>query len=668
VAKEEVNDSFLHGKEISTMKKNMYLLELSDVFANQVYLPYSTGVVASYAFANQAVADNYELKKWFYYRQPHEEIVSEIHEPDVIGFSCFIWNWNINLKIAKGIKEKYPGCLIVFGGQQQPLADRVGNFFEDHPYVDILVHGEGEVTFVEILEQKLAQNPDYKSIAGITFFDGKVQHPQIPRSRLKDIKSYESPYLNGFYDKLVSENDSGLEYSAIVESARGCPFQCAFCEIGEKYYTKVYKNYDKIKQEIDWITENKIEYITDANSNYGMYYDLDMDLSLYVKSKKEETGYPHAFRVTWVKGQADRVLEIAKVLEDAGCQKGMTIALQSMNADVLKAVKRKNVDGGKLKEFVEMYESKNISSYVELIWGLPEETVETFVDGVCKIIELDYHNYLDIHLMTALVNTPFSRPEFINKYGIEVSVTQPRFHHRHIDGKLSEDTSKFVTKTDTFTHEQWLEGHQFRWLVIFGHYLGPTQFISRFLRNHLGITYKQFYTSLLEYVNVNKDKGSFLSDEHHLILHNMKSILQNDRHWGIVVPEVSEINWSVDESTAIKVALDYESFEKDITNFLINHLKISLEEEVLQELLMYQHARLNHPRERVQSRSFGYNIHNVIEQKAALKKEQNDIEFIGSGIQENYEWAKKVLWHSRRTGGYKSIVQEVVPVKSEDPL
>ena len=51
-----------------------------------------------------------------------------------------------------------------------------------------------------------------------------------------------------------------------------------------------------------------------------------------------------------------------------------------------------------------------------------------------------------------------------------------------------------------------------------------------------------------------------------------------------------------------------------------------------------------------------------------LKKEQNDIEFIGSGIQENYEWAKKVLWHSRRTGGYKSIVQEVVPVKSEDPL
>ena len=158
--------------------------------------------------------------------------------------------------------------------------------------------------------------------------------------------------------------------------------------------------------------------MTDANSNYGMYPKLDMDLSLYVRDKKKETGYPHAYRVTWVKGRADKVLEIAKVLEEAGAQKGMTIALQSMKPEVLKAIKRKNVDGGKLKEFVEMYESENIASYVELIWGLPEETVDSFIDGVCSIMELDYHNYLDIHLMTALINTPFSRPEFIDKYGI----------------------------------------------------------------------------------------------------------------------------------------------------------------------------------------------------------------------------------------------------------
>ena len=102
---------------------------------------------------------------------------------------------------------------------------------------------------------------------------------------------------------------------------------------------------------------------------YGLYHKPDLDLAEYVKEIKEQTGYPHAYRVTWVKGKADKVLDIAKVFEEAKVQKGMTIALQSMNQTVLNAVARKNVDGGKLQEFIEMYEGNNISSYVELIWG-----------------------------------------------------------------------------------------------------------------------------------------------------------------------------------------------------------------------------------------------------------------------------------------------------------
>tara|TARA_B100000029_G_scaffold516349_1_gene629007 strand:+ start:2051 stop:3964 length:1914 start_codon:yes stop_codon:yes gene_type:complete len=637
------------------MKKNLYLLELSDVFANQVYLPYCSGVVASYAFSKEQIKNEYELKDWFYYRQPPEDILEKIENPSVVGFSCFIWNWNLNLKIAKELKQKYPECLIVFGGQQQPLADRVGNFFDDHPYVDILVHGEGEETFVEILLEKLKDSPDYSKVSGITYYDGTKNKSTFPRPRLKGIEDFQSPYLDGLFDNLIEKNETSLEFSAIVESARGCPFQCAFCEIGEKYYQKVHKNYIKIKKEIDWIAKHKIEYVTDANSNYGMYYELDKDLSLYVKEKKEETGYPHAYRVTWVKGKADRVLEIAKILEDAKAQKGMTIALQSMSPKVLKAIKRKNVDGGKLREFVEMYEGENISSYVELIWGLPEETLESFIDGSCEIMEMDYHNYLDIHLMTALINTPFSRPEYIEQYGIQTSVTQPRFHHRHITEELSEDTSKFVTKTNSFTEEEWMEGHQFRWLIIFGHYLGPTQFISRFLRKHLNISYKDFYGAFLNYIKANKD--SLLGKEYYSILNNMDLILQNKRHWGIVVPEISEINWSVDEATAIKVAMNYNEYEKDLRKFLTDTLKVNLEDQILDNLLRYQKLRLNHPGPEFYTGEFEYNIHDVIENSEVLKNQKSTIEFQSSGIENHYEWAKKILWHGRRTGDYKSKVK-----------
>ena len=76
--------------------KRMYMLELSDVFGDQVYLPYSTGVVLSHAFSNSDIKENYELIDWFYYRESLDVILNKIEEPDVIGFSCFIWNWNLN--------------------------------------------------------------------------------------------------------------------------------------------------------------------------------------------------------------------------------------------------------------------------------------------------------------------------------------------------------------------------------------------------------------------------------------------------------------------------------------------------------------------------------------------------------------------------------------------
>jgi len=663
-------------------KRSLYLFELSDVFDNQVYLPYSSGVVASYIFANQEISENYKLADWFYYRQEVEDILTKIENPSVVGFSCFVWNWNINLALAKAIKEKFPNCLIVFGGQQQPLADRVGSFFIDHSYVDVLVHGEGEETFLELLLELLKPEMNLMNVSGISFnsklkssdtkqktslavINNKAKDDNIfavktpERPRMRGISHNPSPYLDGLFDRVVAAKPESMSFSAIVESARGCPYRCAFCEIGEQYYTKVEKSYDKIKEEINWIISNQIEYITDANSNYGLYYDLDLDLANFIKQRKEETGFPHAYRVTWAKGGASKVLDIANVFETAGVQKGVTIALQSMNPDVLDAIKRKNIDGGKLKEFIELYEKKNISSYVELIWGLPNETLNSFVDGMCSIAEMGYHNYLDIHLMAALINTPFSRPEYIEKYGIETSTTQPFFHHRHIDSLLSDDTTKFVTKTNTFTQEEWIEGHHYRWLVIFGHYLGPTQFISRFLRKYIGISYKNFYTEFLNYAKSNPE--SFIGKQYYSVDENLRKILKNQRHWGVVLPELSEINWSFEEGSAINVAMNYDAYQTDMKNFLINVLKAQMDERVLNEVLEYQRKRLNYPCQKVNVHQFNYNIHDFIENDDynELIEEKTTLQMKYCNIDDFYNWAKKILWFGRRTGDYKAGVTKL---------
>ncbi len=633
--------------------KNIYLFELSDVFANQVYLPYSSGVVWSYIKNNPIIKKNYQLKDWFFARDNASNIINKIENPSVLLFSCFMWNWNLNCEIAKVIKEKYPNCLIIYGGQHQPLSDRNKGFFKKYPYIDILIHGEGE----ETVEKILLKSDNLKEIIGITLNLNNKEFITPSRKRLDEIKDCPSPFLDGSFDWIIKKNKEDKNYSfhATVESARGCPFSCAFCEIGEQYYQKIKTSYEKTKREIDWLAKNKIEYITDANSNFGIMFGPDYDLAKYVVEVKKKYGYPKAFRVTWAKGQADKVLQIAKLFEEAGIQKGMTIALQSMNKKVLTAIQRKNVDGGKLREFIQTYEKENISSYVELIWGLPEETLESFINGVTYIMEEGYHNYLDIHLMMLLPNAPISEPGYKERYGLKTMKAQPRFSHRSNPEQLVDDTVEFVTEANSFTKEDWIEGHQFRWLIIFGHYLGSLQFIARGLKKIYSIGYKEFYTKLL--VEAQENSKTYLGKEYLNIRNNLDEILKNKRHWGDVIKEAGDINWEVDEASCIRLTKNKDTFYKELKDYLIQEYAF-IDMNVLDTLFKYQLCRLHNPFKKYPfSKGFKYNIHDVIELDKKLEKKNNKLLFNGKNFNSNlYEWAKETLWFGRRIARYKTRV------------
>jgi putative methyltransferase len=564
-----------------------------------------------------------------------------------------MWNWNLNCEIAKVIKEKYPNCLIIYGGQHQPLSDRNKGFFKKYPYIDILIHGEGE----ETVEKILLKSDNLKEIIGITLNLNNKEFITPSRKRLDEIKDCPSPFLDGSFDWIIKKNKEDKNYSfhATVESARGCPFSCAFCEIGEQYYQKIKTSYEKTKREIDWLAKNKIEYITDANSNFGIMFGPDYDLAKYVVEVKKKYGYPKAFRVTWAKGQADKVLQIAKLFEEAGVQKGMTIALQSMNKKVLTAIQRKNVDGGKLREFIQTYEKENISSYVELIWGLPEETLESFINGVTYIMEEGYHNYLDIHLMMLLPNAPISEPGYKERYGLKTMKAQPRFSHRSNPEQLVDDTVEFVTEANSFTKEDWIEGHQFRWLIIFGHYLGSLQFIARGLKKIYSIGYKEFYTKLL--VEAQENSKTYLGKEYLNIRNNLDEILKNKRHWGDVIKEAGDINWEVDEASCIRLTKNKDTFYKELKDYLIQEYAF-IDMNVLDTLFKYQLCRLHNPFKKYPfSKGFKYNIHDVIELDKKLEKKNNKLLFNGKNFNSNlYEWAKETLWFGRRIARYKTRV------------
>ena len=633
--------------------RNLYLFELSDVFAGQVYLPYSSGVVWSYLRSKSEIGKNYRLAWWFYHRQDLADILAKIEDPDILLFSCFMWNWNLSCQIAKAVKAVHPNARVIFGGQHQPLPGRDPDFFKTHPYVDYLIHHEGEESVYEILAGR-----DHARINGITYNDGGRSISTSSRARMKNVGDMPSPYLDGSFDELLQSNQYGLVFHATVESTRGCPFSCAFCEIGDEYYKSLEKSHERTKSELKWIADNKIEYVTDASSNFGIFYEEDMKLAEYVGNLKKDTGFPLAYRVTWAKGQSKAVLPIARYLQEKGLQKGMTIALQSLNKSVLDAIRRKNVSGEKIQEFIQTYETNGIHSYVELIWGLPKETLESFIDGVASIMESGFHNYLDIHIMMLLPNAPLARQEVIDKYEIEVLSVQPRFPHRSNPEILVDDLIDIVVKTSSMSLSDWIDGFVFRWLVIFGHYLGPLQYIARAIIS-LGLdTYKGFYLKLLSHVR--HSPNTFLGAEYSALVKSLGLILENNRYWGDLVDEAGDINWDFDEATCIRIAQDKEEFYKQQYAYLAFTYGDCISEALLKDIVLFQSYALSSPFvDYPRTVSLNHDVESIVLHGASMPyRHKVNYKFSAESHASLYEWAKQTLWFGRRTAKYKATVEK----------
>src|SRR5262249_24207832 len=141
------------GSEVALDRFHLYLFQFSFRYGDEIYLPYSAGILWAYARTFPEIAQNFENKGFVFVREQPDAIITRVEEPSVAAFSTYVWHWEMSVAVARELKRRYPNCLTVFGGPQVPDADRLGDFFVQHPYIDIAVHGEGEITFAELLKQ-----------------------------------------------------------------------------------------------------------------------------------------------------------------------------------------------------------------------------------------------------------------------------------------------------------------------------------------------------------------------------------------------------------------------------------------------------------------------------------------------------------------------------------
>ena len=184
-------------------------------------LPLAAGLITSYA-KRELPNVEFEIK---ILRERPDKTASEYENPDVLAFSCYIWNLRHSLEVARLAKLRFPKSLVIVGGPSIPRKpETLKRFFAKHPFVDICVHGEGEETFTDILKCE----GDYSKVKGISYRSGDSYIKTEGRERIKDLDSLPSPYLDGTFDILIKRHKE-LITGTIWETNRGCPFSCAFC-------------------------------------------------------------------------------------------------------------------------------------------------------------------------------------------------------------------------------------------------------------------------------------------------------------------------------------------------------------------------------------------------------------------------------------------------------
>ena len=439
------------------------------------WLPYAVARLWSYARTDSYINSTYIAKDFVFERLPIDKFVESIDSVEIAAFSSYIWNENYNLKLAKKIKEKFPNCLIVFGGPQVP--DEPMQFYKDNPFIDHTFHGESEYLFKEFL----LDNNKPKRIIG---------------PRVDNLDTLCSPFTDGILDSIVNKHKT-KNFSITLETNRGCPYACTFCDWGSLTFNKVKKfNTNLVKQEIEWISKNGIKFVDVADANFGIFKDRDFELLTYMVEQKQKYGYPETYSFNWQKNSTEHTLKMVEYLTNNNSARGFTLSVQSMSDDVLTNIKRKNMEVSNFQNIMQQCNVKNIQTYTELILGLPGETYDSWIDGIDRLLTVGQHNNIEVWLCQMLINAELSNKKSLKQYNIETANIK-----NYISGDTSEEGQEgiqVIKSTNTLSYTELLDCYMYSWMITNFHSFGWTQIISRWLHTINGIPYKEFYNTLLE--------------------------------------------------------------------------------------------------------------------------------------------------------------------------
>ena len=334
--------------------------------------------------------------------------------PDILAFSVLGWNVRSFGALAETFKQLNPDGWVVFGGTH--VANQAARTFRINDDVDIVVNGEGELVFADILNEYL-HGGDKFSLAGIAGISYRNQRDEVvttpARERIRDLDIIPSPFLTGAIP--LTDAEGRFRYDvALMETNRGCPYKCSFCYWGGAVGQRVQSfSRERLRAELEIFAQHQVHTIVLCDANFGMLRS-DLEFVDDVIELRSRYGYPRAIEASWAKNKSKTFYSIVRKMKEYDMRSSFTLALQTLDSNALELMNRKNMKVNDWEDLAAWLNREGLDCYAELIWGAPGETVSSFMEGYDRLSR--HVSRIAVYPLHLLPNTEYSDNK--SKYGL----------------------------------------------------------------------------------------------------------------------------------------------------------------------------------------------------------------------------------------------------------
>ena len=313
------------------------------------------------------------ILKEYTINQQKDEILRDIYleKPDIICFSCYIWNVSFVKEIAEDLKKILPDSVFWAGGPE--VSFDAEDFLKKNPGFFGVMVGEGEETFRELCRFYVDNKGNLEEIPGIAFYSGgKILHNGW--REIMDLSKVPFAYENmeDFRNKIV-----------YYESSRGCPFSCSYClsSVDKKLR---FRNLDLVKKEFQFFIDRKVPQIKFVDRTFNCKHSHAMEIWKYILEHDNGiTNFHFEISADLLK---EEELSLMEKMRPGLIQ--LEIGVQSTNPETIRAIRR-TMDFERLSEIVNKVRSfGNIHQHLDLIAGLPYENYDSFRNSFNQVYAL----------------------------------------------------------------------------------------------------------------------------------------------------------------------------------------------------------------------------------------------------------------------------------------